>query len=383
MHKREQSWPVRIGSWLIKVLLSLLAIIVIFAAVPVVVRAGYREILKYNHTLPEAGIDLMETVQIGGIDQALYFRGENRENPVILFIHGGPGSPMMPFLHCFQYDWESKFTVVQWDQRQAGKTYWANDPDEVIKTLSLQRMVDDAWEVTQYIQQKLNCEKIVVLGHSWGTILGSRLVLEHPETFTAYISVGQVVDMRESARLALDATLIAAKEANATDDIQFLESCYSWLDDAYDQEYMLKFAELSHCSVRYGFMNDTSWQMVLMSLGSPYYTLSDVYYYMTDTLAANEPLVRYVFDEYNAYDSLGLEYQVPVFCIMGAADYQTSVVLAREYFDAINAPVKAYYEIPKAQHMLMLDNPTMFNHYLLDIVYPQLNEQLSATPAVG
>jgi pimeloyl-ACP methyl ester carboxylesterase len=382
MHKREQSWPARIGRWLVKVLLSLLAIIVIFAAVPVVVRAGYREILKYNHTLPEAGIDLMETVQIGGIDQALYFRGENRENPVLLFIHGGPGSPMMPFLHCFQYDWESKFTVVQWDQRQAGKTYWANDPDEVIKTLSLQRMVDDAWEVTQYIQQKLNCEKIIVLGHSWGTILGSRLVLEHPEAFYAYISVGQVVDMRESTLLALDATLLAAQEANATDDIQFLESCYSWLDDAYDQEYMQKFAELSYCSARYGFMDDTSWQMVLMSLGSPYYTLSDVYYFMTDTLAANEPLVRYVFDEYNAYDSLGLDYQVPVFYIMGAEDYQTSVVLAREYFDAINAPVKAYYEIPAAQHMLMLENPTMFNHYVLNIVYPQLDELLLATPAV-
>ena len=132
---------------------------------------------RANHRINTPnGIDQMEMVEIGGIRQALYFRGQNAENPVILVLHGGPGFPLMPFLHGFQYEWEHDFTVVHWDQRNAGKTYFANDSKAVSGTINAQRVLQDAHEVTLYIKQKLNKDKVIVMGHSWGSVLGTMLV---------------------------------------------------------------------------------------------------------------------------------------------------------------------------------------------------------------
>jgi pimeloyl-ACP methyl ester carboxylesterase len=90
---------------------------------------------------------------------------------------------MIPFIHSFQYNLESDFTFVHWDQRNTGKTFKLSDPDSVLKTLSLERSVEDAYELTQYIKQKLKKEKIVIIGHSWGSVLGTALVLKYPEEY--------------------------------------------------------------------------------------------------------------------------------------------------------------------------------------------------------
>ena len=152
----------------------------------------------------EPGIDCFEDVEIGGIKQALYFRGENLDNPVILHLHGGPGSPQMPFLHDYQYPLEEHFTIVHWDQRNAGKTFFLNNPDEIVKDLSFEQVLNDAYEVTNYVRMKLSKDKIILLGHSWGTVLGSALVQTYPQLFSVYIGVGQAVNMREGEQLAYD-----------------------------------------------------------------------------------------------------------------------------------------------------------------------------------
>jgi hypothetical protein len=121
------------------------------------------------------GVQRLEKVHIGGIDQWVSIRGADRRNPVLLHIHGGPGYVSLPMSWWFSRDWEEYFTVVQWDQRAAGKTYLLTDPARILPTLTRERFVADAEEMAAWVRTELGKEKIFVQGHSWGSFLGLEL----------------------------------------------------------------------------------------------------------------------------------------------------------------------------------------------------------------
>jgi pimeloyl-ACP methyl ester carboxylesterase len=154
------------------------------------------------------GVEDLLPVMINGATEWLSIRGRDRRNPVLLFLHGGPGSPAMPEAYTFQSPWEDFFTVVQWDQRGTGKTYAANDPKALASTMTIEQMTSDAEEVTRYLQKRFAKRKIFLLGHSWGTVLGVALAQRHPEWFYAYLGVGQFVNLKkneeEGYQFALD-----------------------------------------------------------------------------------------------------------------------------------------------------------------------------------
>jgi proline iminopeptidase len=141
------------------------------------------------------GIERLETVRIGGIEQWVSIRGTDKRNPVLLLIHGGPGYVSIPMSWWFSRDWEEYFTVVQWDQRGAGKTYLMNDPNSVAPTLTLERMVADTEEMIRWARNELGKEKIFIIGHSWGSYLGLEVAKRHPDWLYAYIGVGQLTNV--------------------------------------------------------------------------------------------------------------------------------------------------------------------------------------------
>ena len=136
------------------------------------------------------GIERLEKVRIGEIDQWVSIRGKDRRNPVLLHVHGGPGYISIPMSWWFSRDWEKYFTVVQWDQRGSGKTYLLTDPARIAPTLTLKRMVADAEEMVLWTQNTLGQKKIFLSGHSWGSYLGLDIAKRHPEWLHAYIGVG-------------------------------------------------------------------------------------------------------------------------------------------------------------------------------------------------
>ncbi|MEO6690607.1 MAG: alpha/beta fold hydrolase, partial [Dokdonella sp.] len=154
------------------------------------------------------GIESQIAIPVNGTRQWISVRGNDTRNPVLLFLHGGPASPDMPLAWTFQTPWEDYFTVVQWDQRGAGKTHAANDADKVADGMTMEGMTADAEEVVSYLRRTYHKKKIFLLGHSWGSVLGVRLAQAHPEWFHAYVGVGQVVNFRQSEadgyRYALD-----------------------------------------------------------------------------------------------------------------------------------------------------------------------------------
>lgn len=161
--------------------------------------AGLREIVS-----PE-GLQAVETVPIGGIKQVVSIRSQDLRNPVLIYFHGGPGFVEMPLDWWWNRGWDEYFTVVQWDQRNAGKTYVANGPSKA-EDLTPERFQADAEELVQWARKRFGKRRVFVLGHSWGSMLGLKLAATHPEWLHAYIGMGQATKQpgKRTARLAVD-----------------------------------------------------------------------------------------------------------------------------------------------------------------------------------
>ena len=138
-------------------------------------------------------IDDRGFVRIGDIDQWIAIQGKDANNPVILFLHGGPAEAQSPFLGLFA-PWRTDFTVANWDQRGSGKTYGRNGPST--PGMTVERMTDDAVEVAEHVRRRMGKSKIVLVGHSWGAFLGLQAIRRRPGLFSAFVGTGQPVDWK-------------------------------------------------------------------------------------------------------------------------------------------------------------------------------------------
>lgn len=346
----------------LRIIAGVLKVIVSVLLILLVARMIHGSVMRYKHSIQSPGIDSMETIDIGEIKQCLYIRGKNIENPVILFLHGGPGTPEMPVLYKFQYDWEDDFTIVHWDQRGAGKTYFANDQNDIISTLNFQQLVDDAWELTQYIQKRFKKDKIIVLGHSWGTVLGTTLVQKHPDAFSAYIGVGQIINGIDGERIGFKKVLDLARYHNDRMDISELENLKPYPSSKYDSKSLMTVRQKQ---VKYGVAVGANASSILSYYFSPYLSLKDLTYYLINPFDMQKEIMQYVFHEFDIRE-YGNKYAMPIFYILGENDYQAPTIIAKEYFEEIKAPIKEIFIIPKAGHAPMIDNPQSFTKILKD-----------------
>ncbi|MDQ0200427.1 alpha/beta fold hydrolase [Neobacillus ginsengisoli] len=151
----------------------------------------------------------LEEVVIGGIKQMILVRGENVENPIMLFLHGGPGTAQIGFAPKFQRDLEKDFVVVNWDQRGSGLSY---SPAIKKEELTIENMVNDTVQLVEYLLKRFNQQKLFLVGHSWGTVLGTLVTKKCPQYIYSYIGIGQVVNMREGEKISYDYTIKKANE---------------------------------------------------------------------------------------------------------------------------------------------------------------------------
>ena len=177
-----------------------------------------------GHIVAPSGIQESYKARIGGIDQWLNVRGQDKANPVILFVHGGPASPLIPTLWQFQRPIEEYFTVVNWDQRGSGKTYREADPGSISDSIRISRYVDDAIEVAEHVRARYHKSKLILMGHSWGTIVGLGAAMKRPDLFHAYVGIGQVINTRENERVSFAYAMQQAKAHQNSAALQELES---------------------------------------------------------------------------------------------------------------------------------------------------------------
>ncbi len=315
------------------------------------------------------GVEVLTAVPIGGTMQWVSVRGRDRRNPVLLMLHGGPGSPTMPEDYTFQSPWEDYFTVVEWDQRGAGKTYTANDPKVVGPTMSLDQMTSDAEEVVRYLQKTYGKKKIFLMGHSWGSVLGVRLAQAHPDWFYVYVGVGQIVNMRASERIGYDFVLAQAKEHHNDEAVKQLEALAPYPGDVggltiargqAQRKWLMYYGGLTYGRTDYKY-NANAWKL------SPDYTERDLANFDAGGALSLERLLPAM--EIVDFDAV-TTFKCPVFLFEGRHDYTTSHELAAKWFEKIKAPKKELVWFENSAHMVMQEEPGRFLNYLVRDVRP-------------
>ncbi|GIN87992.1 proline iminopeptidase [Heyndrickxia sporothermodurans] len=365
-----------------KVILIIISIIIVlmFLGFAYVLITKRNKKVKVSIKQP-SGVDLGEYVTIGDIQQYLYHRGENIHNPVMLFLHGGPGSPMLPFAQDFQLPWEKHVTIVHWEQRNSGKTFYKNNPKDVNSTTTIEQLITDTFEIVLYLKQKYKKEKIWIMGHSWGSFLGSLFIQQYPQLVKGYIGVGQVVDMFENERIGFEKTLEFAISNEYKKDIQKLSSLKPYPTKVFNHDLKNNLKKLRKIQGKYGLAAKPTAKLVLSAATSPFYSLKDLRYLMLadiDGISHGQSLIfKELFGTYN----LATTYQVPVFYIHGMKDWQTPYSILEEYFDTLTAPQKEVYPIIDAGHATMLDKPLEFTNAVLSIL-KSTNEEKQRTRVI-
>ncbi|WP_238917596.1 alpha/beta hydrolase [Clostridium sp. YIM B02555] len=301
-----------------------------------------------------------EYIHINGINQYLFHAGKKADNQVMLFLHGGPGFAESSLSHMFQEKWEEIFTVVHWDQCGAGKTLIKN-PD---KYPTMDLLLKDLFEIIQYLKKKYNKEKIILMGHSWGTILGSVFIKKYPEEVAYYIGVGQVINMFDNERLGYEKVRELAFQANDKKSLKILEGLGDYPVGLSGIEFKKKSEKLREIQGKYNLAVNFNLSAVIELIRSPIFKLADIF-----SLLKIDKVNKEIIEYWRKFDirSESAEYKVPIYYILGENDWQTPHVLAEKYFESINAPDKKLYVIPNVGHMTMLDQPKLFFESLLEI----------------
>jgi pimeloyl-ACP methyl ester carboxylesterase len=350
----------------------------------VVAALGWRAVAQEANARSRAitsphGIDELRKVRIGGIDQWIHIRGENVANPILLYVHGGPGNPMMPYERHFQTPLERDFTVVQWDQRGAGKTYVSNGGDAIKPTLTFDRMKADTHELTAYLKQRFKQPKIFMLGHSWGSILGLPVALEKPENYYAFIGTGVVVDFRQEG-IGYQHVLREARQRGDREAIAALEAIAPYPDPQHgtrpingvDRErvlldYLVKYGYFTTIA-KLGNSDELLRYELALAIDSPEYSLRDLASFFTVGPHLNDALYKYM-DRHDVR-SLGMQTSLPVIFVEGNQDWQTPWPIAKRYIDDLASPYKAFYLMPNAAHAGPVDRPELFAEILRKKVRP-------------
>lgn len=305
---------------------------------------------------PEGGTKIAKKgwVEIGGIRQGYFIRGEEERNPVILFLHGGPGSPELSMIK--DTGLEKYFTVCYWEQRGAGMTF---SPDIDPATMTAAQLVEDTRQITDSLRAWYGVDKIYLMGHSWGSYLGIKTIAKYPEHYYAYIGLGQVCHQLESERLAYDYLIAEATKAGDTKTVEAFAAYDKNAADFPTNDYLLKVRTLGMNKYGVGIKHKdiSMFDIAKDLLYYRGYTLGEKLDFLRGTMFS---LVMFheVIDE-NLFETT-TRFEIPVYIIQGKYDYQVSHQLAKEYLDSITAPKKAFFTFEESAHSPNLEEPERF-----------------------
>ncbi|MGA8143081.1 MAG: alpha/beta hydrolase [Candidatus Acidiferrales bacterium] len=339
----------------------------------------YRKYLQHKVAEERAitspnGINTLDPVRIGGIDQWIEVRGQNVNHPILLFIHGGPGIAFIPLAGAWQASWEKNFTVVQWDQRGAGKTYASNDKELQRRTMNVPQMEQDTLDVVNYLRRRFHREKIFVMGHSWGSVLGLWLAHEHPELIYAYVGVGQVVNMDQNESVAYQDALQQARDRHNEQGVKDLESIapYPPANPDLTKTSILRNWEQVLLAPPPGTPQFTDTKRILSSVVSaPEYSLADDYGWIHGTSLSISTLFPQLAKV--RLDELGFDFRTPIFFLEGRNDPYCRPSLIRDYSQTITAPHKEFVWFDKSGHFPFFEEQQKFSDELIQRVLPLAN----------
>src|SRR5580698_89947 len=305
-------------------------------------------------------IDQSDYVKLGGIEQWISIKGEDTANPVLLVVHGGPADVQWPNADKY-VPWQKDFTLVQWDQRGAGHTYGHSGGDKT-PGVNLDRIVKDGIELAEYLVRDRHKKKIILLGHSWGSVVGAMMAAARPELFAAYVGTGQVESWAFNVKSQFDTILAHARATNDDATLQELEAIGT--PDPKDTHQYFTFSRNFRSLWA---QPDQDW---LAHLRAQAATLKGTKDFDDDEKGQmfTDPLV--LPDQVKTDLSVvAVHIGTDVFIIQGADDVITPVAGARDYFAKIEAPHKEFIALPDAGHFAFMTSAA-FLPALTDEVRP-------------
>jgi pimeloyl-ACP methyl ester carboxylesterase len=295
------------------------------------------------------------SVPINGVQQGMVIRGEDASNPVLLWVHGGPGMPDYPLTQEYPTDLEDLFTIVWWDQRGAGLSY---DSDIPPGTMTVEQFVDDTLAVTDYLRERFDQDQIYLLGHSWGSYIAIQAAAQSPERYKAYFGMAQMVHQLESEKIAYDYMLAAYRERGDTDMVRKLEEAPVTMAGGTPEAY-LKVRDTAMHRLGIGTTHDMKSVITGIFLAS--------WRFRGYTVGEKVDLWRgrafsRSFGLWDQFIRVDLRetipaLQIPVYFLEGKYDYTCVTSLARDYFQQLQAPVKGFHVFGNSAHSPLLEEP--------------------------
>jgi pimeloyl-ACP methyl ester carboxylesterase len=341
----------------------------------VAVAAGLGGLLAIRSVLPAGtprvrarpGLATLEKVRLGDSSQWVLERSEDTANPVILFLHGGPGTSQLTSNRRNTRDLEKYFTVVNWDQRGAGKSYHAiRDTDR----MNIDQFVADTRDLTLYLLAKFGQERLILAGHSWGSVIAALTVSRYPELYHCYVGIGQMADMTEGEAASYRWTLEQARKHRDGRAVRALERIGpppyqgDWhRKTIIERRYVGRFGGEFHAS-----RNGAFGLVIRGLLWSREYTLADRVNYFRGILGSMRLLWPELL-QVDLFESVP-ELKVPVFFMEGRYDQECPCEIAERYFDALQAPSKELIWFGRSAHLPNSEERDQFNHLMVTKVRP-------------
>lgn len=308
------------------------------------------------------GIEEKIFVPINGQEQYLHLRGRNVNNPVILCLHGGPANPDSFLTYEYVDALCDAYTLVSWDQRGCGRTYYKNahlDPEN--KTATFEQAVEDVDAVVRYLCQRFQKDSVILLGHSYGTLLGTRYVAQHPERVSSYLGIGQSISIQ--ATQAENHREILSKLLPGDPETAKIQKAYSDYQAHPDLHHLNAFQRLTIPYYPTKKPEAKKKSQLRLILTSPDFAWDDLRWMLgmlniQKHYTRNKQLMDYTL---SADLSQGAtDFSVPMYFLSGECDRVCHVELTRRFFDSITAPDKMLVLMPGCGHSPQIDDPVQF-----------------------
>lgn len=318
------------------------------------------------------GIEESTYVKLNGQKQYVLIRGTKEDNPVMIWLHGGPGSPDNMISYLYTNKLVDDYTVVAWDQRGCGRTYFKNfgKSDKKMK-VDMDTSLEDLNDLVDYCRKRFSTQKVILVGHSYGSLLGSEYIKLHPEKVSAYVGVGQYINANESEKRGYEKALERAKAAH--EDTSAMTKAY----EKYEAEDSLEnLIALRNETARY-LKAPLEESTILAAICSPYFGVNDFRWFAMEVVSFEQcyEINKELYQETFAMDlrKETKNFEVPVGFISGSEDYNTNVEMVEEYYETVHSPYTSIHILRDCGHFPQVDCPTTFTQALKEI----LNRALS------
>ena len=317
------------------------------------------------------GINSLEKITLGGLDQWILIRGWDKSNPVLLFLHGGPGAPLFTYARDIgvRARLEQHVVVVYWEQRGTGKSFFHSIPKE---SMTIDQFVFDTCELAEMLKNRFGKQKIVLVGRSWGSLIGLLAVQQQPELFSAYVGIGQMIYPLQNDSLSFEQTLEMAKKIGDKKAIkELLEIGYPPYDykELFIQRRWLTAFYHQFMSKKFDRKRPNYWKRLL---STPEYTLFDIFKMGQDPFFSIKHLWNNDLYKINLFEQVPL-LDIPVWFLAGRYDYFTPSELVERYYQDVKAPHgKSLVWFEESGHEPELQEPEKFQRFMINHVLTKI-----------